>query len=62
NGDALAWGDTHGMVEMMRKITFREGVGDILAEGTGQAAAKLGHAVNSLERRSGSRGKTRCRR
>ncbi len=43
NGDGLAWGDTHAMVEMMRKITFREGVGDILAEGTGQAAAKLGH-------------------
>jgi aldehyde:ferredoxin oxidoreductase len=43
NGDGLAWGDTHGMVELARKIAFREGVGDILAEGTGQAAAKLGH-------------------
>ena len=43
NGDGLAWGDTHGMVEMMRKIAFREGVGDILAEGTGKAAKKLGH-------------------
>ena len=31
------------MVEMMRKIAFREGIGDILAEGTGKAAAKLGH-------------------
>jgi aldehyde:ferredoxin oxidoreductase len=43
NGSGLAWGDRHGMVEVMRKIAFREGVGDILAEGTGQAAAKLGH-------------------
>ena len=43
NGDGLAWGDTHGMVEMVRKIAFREGVGDILAEGTGKAAKKLGH-------------------
>ena len=43
NGDGLAWGDTHGMVEMARKIAFREGVGDILAEGTGKAAKKLGH-------------------
>jgi aldehyde:ferredoxin oxidoreductase len=43
NGGGLAWGDTHSMVEVMRKIAFREGVGDILAEGTGQAAAKLGH-------------------
>jgi aldehyde:ferredoxin oxidoreductase len=31
------------MVEVMRKIAFREGVGDILAEGTGKAAQKLGH-------------------
>jgi len=43
NGDGLGWGDTHGMVEMARKIAFREGVGNILAEGTGKAAKKLGH-------------------
>ncbi|MCS6844913.1 MAG: aldehyde ferredoxin oxidoreductase family protein [Caldilineales bacterium] len=43
NGSGLAWGDAHGMVEVARKIAFREGVGDILAEGTGKAAAKLGH-------------------
>lgn len=43
NGGGLAWGDGHGMVEMARKIAFREGVGDILAEGTGKAAKKLGH-------------------
>ncbi|MCX7668637.1 MAG: aldehyde ferredoxin oxidoreductase C-terminal domain-containing protein, partial [Anaerolineae bacterium] len=43
NGDGLAWGDTHGMVEVMRKIAYREGIGDILAEGTGKAAKKLGH-------------------
>jgi len=39
----LAWGDTHGMAEVARKIAFREGIGDTLAEGTGKAAAKLGH-------------------
>lgn len=43
NGNGLAWGDTFAMAEMMRKIAFREGVGDILAEGTGQGAARLGH-------------------
>ncbi|MEJ5198485.1 MAG: aldehyde ferredoxin oxidoreductase family protein [Anaerolineae bacterium] len=43
NGGGLAWGDTHGMVEVMRKIAYREGIGDILAEGTGKAAKKLGH-------------------
>ena len=31
------------MVEMARKIAFREGIGDILAEGTGKAAKQLGH-------------------
>ncbi|MGQ9767701.1 MAG: aldehyde ferredoxin oxidoreductase family protein [Anaerolineae bacterium] len=43
NGDGLAWGDRQGMVELMRKIAYREGIGDTLAEGTGKAAAKLGH-------------------
>jgi aldehyde:ferredoxin oxidoreductase len=43
NGDGLAWGDTMGMVELARKVAGREGIGDILAEGTGAAAAKLGH-------------------
>ncbi len=42
-GEGLMWGDTHGMVRMARMITFREGVGNILAEGTGKAAALLGH-------------------
>jgi aldehyde:ferredoxin oxidoreductase len=40
---SLAWGDVMGMIETMRKITFREGVGDILAEGTARAAAHFGH-------------------
>ena len=43
NGDGLKWGDTHGMVELARKIAYREGIGDVLAEGTGKAAAKLGY-------------------
>ncbi len=43
NGDGLAWGDTKAMAETARKIAFREGIGDTLAEGTGKAAKKLGH-------------------
>lgn len=42
-GEGLMWGDTHGMVRLSRMIAFREGIGDILAEGTGKAAKKLGH-------------------
>ena len=28
DGDGLAWGDRHGMVEIMRKLVFREDIGD----------------------------------
>lgn len=44
NGDGkLDWGDTHGMVEIARKIALREGVGDKLAEGPANAAKAWGH-------------------
>ena len=43
HGPGLQWGDYAAMVEMIPKIAKREGVGDILAEGTARAAEKLGH-------------------
>jgi aldehyde:ferredoxin oxidoreductase len=44
NGDGkLEWGDGQGMVEAARKIAFREGVGDKLAEGPAKAAELWGH-------------------
>ena len=49
NGDGkLAWGDYEAMVETVRKIAFREGVGDVLAEGTARAAASWGHPEVAL--------------
>jgi aldehyde:ferredoxin oxidoreductase len=33
DGMALTWGDDESIMEMIRKIAFREGVGDTLAEG-----------------------------
>jgi aldehyde:ferredoxin oxidoreductase len=39
----LAWGDGQGMAKVMHQIAYREGAGNILAEGTGKAAALLGH-------------------
>jgi aldehyde:ferredoxin oxidoreductase len=39
----LAWGDYEAMVETVRKTAFREGVGDLLAEGTERVAKKWGH-------------------
>lgn len=44
----LAWGDTANMVETVRKIAFREGVGDILAEGTERVAKYFGHPELSM--------------
>jgi aldehyde:ferredoxin oxidoreductase len=44
NGDGgLQWGDIHGMVEAVRKIAYREGLGNILAEGANAAAKHFGH-------------------
>jgi aldehyde:ferredoxin oxidoreductase len=42
-GAGLAWGDTAGMVEMAGQIAARDGLGDMLAEGTARAAAAIGH-------------------
>jgi aldehyde:ferredoxin oxidoreductase len=39
----LRWGDVTAMVETVRKLAFREGIGDVLAEGTERAARHFGH-------------------
>ena len=44
----LNWGDHPAMVEMVEKVAFRQGVGDLLAEGTTIAAAKLGDASMAM--------------
>jgi aldehyde:ferredoxin oxidoreductase len=47
-GEKLAWGDYMGMVALVDKIGQREGVGDILAEGTEKAAKYFGHPEISM--------------
>jgi aldehyde:ferredoxin oxidoreductase len=42
DGIELEWGDTKAFAELARKIALREGIGDILAEGSYRAALKLG--------------------
>jgi aldehyde:ferredoxin oxidoreductase len=42
DGIDLKWGDAEAFGTLMKKIAFREGVGDLLAEGTYRAALKLG--------------------
>jgi len=49
NGDGgLKWGDYMGMVEVVHKVGKREGIGDILAEGTERAAKHFGHPEISM--------------
>jgi aldehyde:ferredoxin oxidoreductase len=42
-GPGLRWSDQAAMVELIPKIALRQGVGNVLAEGTLRAATKLGH-------------------
>jgi aldehyde:ferredoxin oxidoreductase len=44
NGEGgLKWGDPMGMTETVRKIAFREGIGNVMAEGTNATAKHFGH-------------------
>jgi aldehyde:ferredoxin oxidoreductase len=38
----LSWGNGQTVVELMRRIAFREGIGDLLAKGTMRAAEEMG--------------------
>ena len=42
DGLDLTWGNHEAAQELVRKIAYREGIGDLLAEGTARAAAKIG--------------------
>lgn len=42
DGIELKWGDAEAFAALTRKIAYRDGVGDILAEGTYRAAVRIG--------------------
>lgn len=42
DGEGLAWGDSDAMLELLLKITFREGIGDDIADAPARAAEKWG--------------------
>jgi aldehyde:ferredoxin oxidoreductase len=42
DGLELKWGDVEAFAALVRKIAFREGIGNVLAEGTYRAALKIG--------------------
>jgi len=41
-GIDLAWGNSDGMIALLEKMIQREGIGDLLADGTRQAARRIG--------------------
>jgi len=48
DGIGLRWGDAEAMIQMLRKIIAREGIGDILADGVRVAAEKIGKGSGVL--------------
>ncbi len=48
DGMELKWGDEPSIFEMMRKITYREGFGDLLAEGPVRMARKIGKGAEEF--------------
>ncbi|MEA1904475.1 MAG: aldehyde ferredoxin oxidoreductase family protein [Candidatus Hadarchaeota archaeon] len=42
DGIELTWGNEEVLIELIRKIAFRQGIGDLLAEGTKVASEKTG--------------------
>jgi len=47
DGIELKWGDAEDFAALAKKIAFREGIGDMLAEGTYRAALKIGKMKNT---------------
>ncbi|MCF6092921.1 aldehyde ferredoxin oxidoreductase family protein [Microaerobacter geothermalis] len=46
--EKISWGDADSMIDLIEKTVRREGIGDILAEGTGRAAEKFGDAQMAM--------------
>lgn len=48
DGLPLTFGNAEGMIEMVKRIALRQGLGDLLAEGTKRAAQKIGKGAEDL--------------
>ncbi len=48
DGIELKWGDIDAALKMLEKIATRQGIGDILAEGSTRAAKKIGNGAEDL--------------
>ena len=47
-GESLRFGNAEMVIEMIRKIAYREGIGDLLAEGSQRAAARIGRGSDEF--------------
>ncbi|NIP87465.1 MAG: aldehyde ferredoxin oxidoreductase, partial [Planctomycetales bacterium] len=48
DGLALSWGNAETIVELVRRIARRDGIGDLLADGVRRAAERIGKGAESL--------------
>ena len=46
DGLDLTWGSHEAIIKLLKKIATREGIGDLLAEGTKRAAEKIGKGAS----------------
>jgi aldehyde:ferredoxin oxidoreductase len=47
-GVELHWGDHAAVIEMLRKIAYKEGLGELLGQGTKKASAKIGKGSDAF--------------
>jgi len=48
DGLELTWGNTDAIIGVLRKMCLREGIGDLLAEGSREAAKKIGRGAEQF--------------
>ena len=48
DGLELTWGNTDAIIEVLKKMCLREGIGDLLAEGSREAAKKIGRGAEKF--------------
>ncbi|HZU86157.1 MAG TPA: aldehyde ferredoxin oxidoreductase family protein [Anaerolineaceae bacterium] len=52
-GLELKWGDTQAILQLLGMIIRREGIGDLLADGTRRAAERIGHGADKFAVQAG---------
>jgi len=53
DGLALSWGDAEAIVELVRRIARRDGIGDVLADGVKLAAQRIGGGAEAFAMHAG---------